>query len=101
MDKRRFHPFNRSNCTFVKNGRSEALSPSSLWLGLLFSVMGTLLIATLKNPRRSLLTKTVYELWTFLPGLGLAKGDTLVFINGIIFLIAGVAMLVRLATLLI
>jgi hypothetical protein len=61
-----------------------------LLLGTLFLTMGILYVIASRNPQRNLLTKVIYWLWTLPPFGGWQK--TLVFINGIGFLIVGLAL---------
>jgi hypothetical protein len=66
-----------------------------LFLGVLFSTLGTLLIIASNDPKKNSLTRAIYGLWTFFPSPGPLKGEMWVVTSGIVYLFAGLFLLAR------
>ena len=66
-----------------------------LFLGVLFSTLGTLLIVAADDPQKNCLTRATYGLWTFFPSPGPLKGEMWAAISGIVYLFAGLFLLAR------
>jgi hypothetical protein len=66
-----------------------------LFLGVLFSTLGTLLIVASNDPQKNFLTRVIYGLWTFFPSPGPLKSELWVVTSGIVYLLAGLFLLAR------
>ncbi len=77
------------------NGDVKSSLFSLALLGIVMCAGGMLYVVTSLNPQRNFVTRVLFRITTFLPRVGSMTDEKWVLVNGVVFLLVGILLVLR------